>query len=380
MHNRDIEQWVDEEFESMLSLLIAWANINTFSFNSQGLDNLASLLINAFSKLHPDHIDIIPYPHGPGIHLSKRPKNTFRIYLGGHYDTVFSPKNPFLKVSWDGNLLHGPGVTDMKGGLIVLLKSLEIFEMSPFASGFGWEVFLNPDEEIGSPHSTPKIREIGKKCAFGLLFEPALRPGLLACERMGSANYKASTRGVSAHIGRDPAKGKNAIYPLARWITQVEQLHHPNNGILLNVGKIEGGVASNKTPDSAMCLVNLRAENEDKMQQAHNSLMQSAKENHVQLKVLSKRSPKPFDTSTKRFFWMLNETARQLNFILKWKKTGGVCDGNTLAEIGVPTIDSLGVWGDGVHTEKEWMDPVSLKKQILLVSHFLIDLAKYGES
>jgi glutamate carboxypeptidase len=361
---------------NMEDLLKRWAEINTYSYNPEGINLLLNDLLQAFSILNPDDMRILTLGESKALFLKKRANAPIQIYFGGHLDTVFSLDQPFQKViKRDEHTLNGPGVADMKGGLVVMLKAIEAFEKMENASLLGWEIVINSDEEIGSPYSTPFIEECAKKCHLACLFEPSLEDGSFVSERKGSSNYLVVSRGKKAHAGRNPNEGKNAIYPLAHFIAQIEIMNAPSVGTLLNVGKIEGGVATNIIPDYAECHLNVRADQLETMNHIEKSLEQYAKDLDLQLIRTTFRPPKPFDPKTEALFQALKECGSKLGLTINWRKSGGVCDGNTLASKNIPTIDTLGVRGGMIHTEKEFLYVESLSERAELTALFLSEIA-----
>ncbi|MCC5832860.1 MAG: hydrolase [Chlamydiales bacterium] len=355
-------------FEGMeiVAQLEEWACVNSYSRNSLGLEKMMQLAQKAFSVLEPDELRLLPI----GLSLTKRKALPFRIFLGGHLDTVFPKDHPFQKVRYlDEKRLQGPGVADMKGGILVMLHALVEFENSKEAKEIGWEIFLNLDEEIGSPYSTPFLQECSKRCRFALIFEPTLPDGSLVSRRKGSANYLAVSKGKAAHAGRHPSEGKNAIYPLARFIASIEALNEGDR--LVNVGMVKGGGPLNIIPDYAEAGVNVRSHDD-----LESLLRKKADQAGITLKQLSYRPPKPFDEKTEALFNLLKECGKELAMPIDWKETGGVCDGNTFGAAGIPTIDTLGVEGGGMHTENEFVYLPSLKKKIELTASLLKKLSR----
>ena len=263
----------------------------------------------------------------------------------------------------------------MKGGLVVLLKAVEQFETRPEAQHVGWEIFINSDEEIGSPQSTPFIAACAERCHLALLFEPTFADGALVSARKGSANFSVYSRGKKAHAGRDPGAGKHAIYPLARLITEVEALHAPEQGTIVNVGTITGGAALNVIPDYAECGINIRSNSLEDLLNAKRSLETTAHRLGLEIVQHSLRSPKPLTPATENLLLALQACASTLNQTVTWRESGGVCDGNVLAAAGVPTLDTLGVRGGEIHTENEYLDVHSLTEKADLTALFLQEIA-----
>jgi len=353
----------------IIAQLEVWANVNSYSHNSSGLEKMLILAEKAFGALKPDEMQTLPI----GLSLKKRKNAPFRVFLGGHLDTVFPPDHPFQSVTrLDADCLQGPGVSDMKGGLLVMLQALLEFEASAEAEKIGWEIFLNLDEEIGSPNSTPYLQECSQRCECALIFEPTLPDGSLVSGRKGSSNYHVTSKGKAAHAGRHPEEGKNAIYPLAHFITSLEGLNDAET--IVNVGMIKGGGALNIIPDHAEAGVNVRTNRE-----IEPILKRKAEEACVSLTRTTYRPPKPFDARTKKLFELLKECAEKLDLTVKWRETGGVCDGNTFGAAGIPTIDTLGVEGGGAHTKKEFVYLPSLTEKSKLTALLLKELARRTE-
>ncbi|MBN9378385.1 MAG: hypothetical protein BGO14_06955 [Chlamydiales bacterium 38-26] len=388
---------IHDQQNSMLQLLERWVNINSWTDNPQGLAHMLKELEQAFLPLGgeikrmtlPSHLSInakgqiTEKPTGQALSIKKHPEAPLQILLGGHMDTVYPPTSHFQKAEkLEATILRGPGVTDMKGGLVIMLKALETFEQSPYAGKIGWEVLINADEEIGSPVSTDLFKERASKFHLGLIFEPAFPDGSLVSERRGSMNYTFIAHGKSAHVGRDFESGRNAIVGMARLVQQLETLNNRQRGIQVNVGSFEGGGPTNIVPDLAVCKMNVRVQNPADQpivaKQIQNILQEttSSRDLTFELHTDSMRPPKPFNKAHHRLFEALRESAKRMNIDLKWQPTGGVCDGNTLSAEGLPTIDTLGAVGGHLHTHDEYLYIPSLVQRTQLVTYFLIQLAE----
>jgi glutamate carboxypeptidase len=181
-----------------------------------------------------------------------------QLLFTGHMDTVFGENHAFQESRWlEEGVLNGPGVADMKGGLAVMLAALKSIESSGAAKQIGYEVIINSDEEIGSQGSAPLIASAAKGKTAALTYEPSTLPdGTLAGARPGSGNYSLVIRGRSAHAGRNPEDGRNAIHAAADLALRLEAIKR--DGLSVNSGRIEGGGPTNVVPDLAVLRVNLR--------------------------------------------------------------------------------------------------------------------------
>jgi glutamate carboxypeptidase len=388
--------WILQQQELMIALVEEWAAINSGSTHARGIAAMIASLKDSFSSLGGSMSEISLKPlrsitlqgqkevHlGTALHIKKHPNAAIQVFLGGHLDTVFPPESPFQKTERkSNNTLHGPGVADMKGGLVILLKTLEAFERSPFAGAIGWEVLINPDEEIGSPGSTPLFGPIAKRNHLGLIFEPAFPDGALVSKRKGSANITVVAKGRSAHAGRDFFEGRNALTALARFLLRAELLTDKGKGITVNVGQMHGGHAANVVPDEALGILNLRTERAEDLTSTLQQLHDFAEEEsgaeglQLNLEIDSCTPPKLFDASHQLLFQAYRDCAKELDIPLLCRPSGGVCDGSRLQAEGLPNLDTLGAVGGHIHTTSEYIDTSSLVQRTLLSTLFLFRLAK----
>lgn len=389
-------QWVESQQQPMEELLIHWSNINSGSENNSGLIKMIELIKNETESLQAtiQEIPLLPrtginpegkkieFPLAPALSIKKRPEAPIQVLLAGHFDTVFPLNSPFQKaIRISSSRICGPGVADMKGGLIVMIKAIQALERSPFASQIGWEMFFNPDEEIGSPGSAIHYSQKAKKYDLGLIFEPAFPDGQLVSWRKGSSNYTFITRGRAAHSGRNFHEGRNAIVRMAKLALALDKLNACTDPFIVNVGTMHGGTASNIVPDLAITQVSCRFNKPEKMQEL-DQLMQNLTADHsdeeVQCELFknSGRPPKLMNGPTEELFGCFQDCALKLKgSALEWKPSGGVSDGNFLANEGLPTIDTLGVVGGNIHTFEEYLEVESLSARASLTLLFLMRLA-----
>ncbi len=387
--------YIDDQASIIDELLINWANINTFSYNTTGLDRMLGALEDAFRPFNREmqKIELGPYQPidspeagekiqlGRAFRIHKHIAAKPQIFLCCHMDTVFPPNHPFQKCTrLDDNRLQGPGVADAKGGLVVMLKALEAFERSPWADELGWEAFINPDEEIGSPGSKILLEKAARANDIGLVFEPSLSDGNLVGSRRGSGNFVVIVKGRAAHAGREPHIGRNAINALAEFIVQLNLLPAGALGLTLNVGYVEGGGPVNVVPDRAICKFNVRVSNKED-QQLFEDHLQSTKDKIGRTEGISietrggfSRPPKPLDDKTRVLLNHFTAIGRELGLSLESRFSGGACDGNNLAAWGLPTVDSLGATGDGIHGSNEYVLMRSIAQRAKLTALFLMKL------
>ncbi len=332
----------------MIDLVVRWARINSSSTNPEGLARMMEAVSEPFAAL-ADRVEEVELAGGVNGRLFR--KGTGGVLLVGHIDTVYPYDSDFQEVEWvDDNLLRGPGVADMKGGLVVMLKALQATKRE------NWTVYLSPDEEIGSPHSRSMLEKLAPEFEFGLVFEPTLPDGAMASARKGSANFTVTMRGKAAHAGRHFFEGKSAIVPLAQFAIDVVNLSREE--VTFNVGKFAGGTAINTVPDFAVCTVNIRAPDAASLDKACADVLQAAKKVGAEADGGVTRPPKPLDAAMRQLMKKVDGA--------QWRETGGVCDGNILAAAGLPTLDSMGVRGQGIHSPEETLDVNSLVEKVKL--------------
>ena len=330
--------YIDDQASIMEELLITWANINSFSYNAAGLDRMLSALEDAFRPFNREiqKIELGSYqpidssetgekiPLGRALRIRKNISAKPQVFLCCHMDTVFPPSHPFQKCArLDDDRLQGPGVTDAKGGLLIMLKALEAFERSPWANELGWEALINPDEEIGSPGSKILLEKAATTNDIGLVFEPSLSDGNLVGSRRGSGNFVVMVKGRAAHAGREPHIGRNAINALAEFVVQLNSLPPGALGMTLNVGYIEGGGPVNVVPDRAICKFNVRVSNKED-QQLFEHHLESVREKINRTEGISiesrggfSRPPKPLDDKTQRLLDHFATVGRELGLSLE---------------------------------------------------------------
>lgn len=369
----------------MLALVQRWAGVNSGSRNLYGLASMAGLLADSFAVL-PGEIELItPEPveiiapdgraetieHGSHLHLMVRPDAPVRLLLTGHMDTVFPSDHAFQSSRWiDGDLLNGPGVADMKGGLAVMLAALQAFETSADAQKIGYDIVINSDEEVGSPSSAGLLRRAAEGKLAALTYEPCLPDGTLAGARAGSGNFSFIVTGRSAHAGRNPEDGRNALLAAADLALRLKGAS--GTGFTCNPARIDGGAPNNVVPDHAILRANFRPRSPQDERNARDSLeqlaQQVAREHDVTIHIHGGfgRPPKPMDARASALFSLVRECGAELGLPLSWRDTGGVCDGNNIAACGVPVVDTMGVRGGNIHSDAEYLIVSSLSERAQL--------------
>ncbi len=384
--------------QSLIDALLRWSAINSGTGNLDGLAQMRAELRDSFATLGSPVFErparaseafgqkgqpTIQH-FGTNLHIRKTGQFRRNVVLAGHMDTVFPANSAFqAPVIRDDGTMHGPGVADMKGGLLVLLEALRAFEDGPWAADLGWEIVINSDEETGSLGSAPLFAEVGARCPVGLIFEPATAPdGCLAGARKGSGNFAVRIAGVSAHAGRNPEDGRNAIIAASDLALRLAALQRQFDRLSVNVAKIDGGGANNVVPDLAVLRWNMRLPSPDiqgAVEAAIDALVRDIAVAHGVECALNggfNRPPKPMDARSQRLFDIVAEAGGDIGLPIQWRDTGGVCDGNNLAAAGVAVVDTMGVRGGDIHSDKEYVILDSLTERAQLAFLTLVRLSR----
>jgi len=383
------------EGEAMFDQVQAWSTINSGSHNRTGLAQVAQLLADVFSAL-PGKLTledaqkgeavkadgaIEPVEFGQNLHLVVRPDAPVQVLLTGHMDTVYGVDHPFQSLAWrEPGVIGGPGVADMKGGISVMLAALRVIETAPYASRLGYEVVINSDEELGSPGSAELIAAAARGKSAAFTYEPAILPdGTLAGARPGSGNFSIRIVGRSAHAGRNPQDGRNAIVAVADLTLRLAALRDP--GLNVNPARIDGGSANNVVPDHAVLRINLRPGTPGDQESARAALdeivAEVAQRHEVAITIHGGfgRPPKILDPASLRLFELVRDCGLALDQKISWRDSGGVCDGNNIAALGVPVVDTMGVRGGAIHSPDEYLIVDSLAERARLSALALIRIA-----
>jgi len=388
--------WIESQRQTMTDLAVQWAGINTHTFNQDGLAMMADELTKAFGVFSEavERIDLAPFsivdengnarklPLGNALIIQKRIEAPKQALLVCHMDTVYPADHPFQEVRMiDDNTINGPGITDAKGGIVVLLKALAALEKSPCATKIGWTVIINPDEEIGSPSSAQLLKKYAGQCHLGLVFEPCLSNGHLVAARKGSGNFTLMAAGKAAHAGRNIEEGKNAIDALVQCIAPINALYTQREGLTVNTGIIKGGTARNVVAEKAIVNFNIRFPKEEDFafvqQEIHKIITAVSQETGVNISCGGNLSaaPKLLTDQTLHVLKYVQNCGKAIGLDIQWEDSGGVCDGNRLQANGLPTVDTLGVQGGAIHSSEEYLLVHSLAERTKLAALTLLKWA-----
>ena len=377
LSNEELEltRWLDGEENAMLALLEQLTNINTGSLNKSGIDEIASLFAMELRQLGftistlPG--EIIEMPSCPGSEyvvdladhvLATRSGTGTRLLLMGHLDTVFPLDSPFQSFSRDGDTMYGPGVSDMKGGLVIMLYALKALAAAGELDAKSISILLNSDEEMGSLSSREYIEEQAVLHDYGLVYESSGNNNLTRT-RKGLGQSRFVVNGVASHAGGAHERGRSAIKELAYKIVEIEKLTDYESGVTVNVGVISGGEARNTIAPCAEAMVDLRYPEPQQgldAVAAFESIFDNVFSYPVDGGELTTESltnlHRPPKIPTEQSDYLLNKTiaiGRLLGQELGVTDSGGGTDGSLSQAVGLPTLDSLGSDGTGAHSDLE---------------------------
>ena len=300
-----------------------------------------------------------------------------RVLMIGHTDTVFDPgtaiERPF---TIDGDRARGPGVSDMKGGLLTGFFAVEVLQAAG-SGGFGRITYIcNPDEEIGSPWSRDTILAEAAEADVAFVLEGARENGDIVSARKGVADLRIEIVGRAAHAGVEPERGRSAILEAAH---KTEALHALNGrwpGVTVNVGVVAGGTRPNVVAERCVLDIDVRSTEERTFREAEDAVRAIAQEHtvpDVSATIDGNAWHRPMEKGEggAKLAALATEVAAELGFELKDASTGGASDANTTSAAGVPTLDGLGPIGGDDHGPNEWLDLSSVVPRIALLAGVL---------
>ena len=370
------------------ALLERWANINSGSGHAAGLARMADTLRADFSRAFPaatiEEINTdAPGFNPPGsraLRIRLRPAAPTQVFLCGHYDTVYEADDAFQVCRWlDATTLNGPGVADMKGGLVTILAALQAFEATPHAASVGWEVLLTPDEETGSHGTAHLFRGAARDHQFGFVFEPGRPNGNIIHSRKGTGGLVATCHGRAAHAAKVPNDGRSAILALAEFLLDAAKIPSEMPDVMVNVGNIRGGTAAtNVVPHFAESEIDIRitkiADSEPLLArfQALADRINIRDGIKLTLKGGFNRPPKECLPAEEAVFPEWQRAARDVGVPeFTWVHGGGGSDGNFLTAGGLPNLDGIGPIGDNLHSDREFCRVETIAPRAQIVALFL---------
>jgi len=359
VHSGETIKYLDKREAEMLTLLEKLVNIDSGTYLRRGVNQIASIIV---PKLHELGFEVEQLAQPDfGDHLLARKGGTSikKLLCIGHMDTVFpegeAKRRPFRI---DGDKAYGPGVLDMKGGIVVLLSSLYVLMKADpgLYQALDLTVLLNSEEEVLSPTSTPYIIREAQAADTVCVFEPARPEGQVVIKRKGAGKYYLTVHGKAAHAGAQPELGVSAIEELARAILDFHALTDFEGGLTINVGVVRGGSRSNIIAEHAYAEIDVRAVDQvqiERIQEEFNRICRPHRDG-IRMELTGGIAFPPM-LKTERSLELLRliqEAGRELGVDIDEIPTGGGSDGNHASHY-APTVDGLGPQGTGAHSPDE---------------------------
>jgi len=378
---KNIYPYLEKQKGQMFQYLEEIVTKESPSHDKELLDDLGNWLSEIFEKLTGGTTTIIP-DERYGNHIKGEWGSGERqILILGHFDTVW-PKGTIdtMPFKMENGKASGPGVFDMKGGIIQGLFSLKALKDLDIPINKKIVFFFDSDEEIGNPSSRKLIEKEAEKSDVVFVLEPGMsKKGSLKTSRKGVGIFNIEATGLPAHAGIDADKGVSAIHELALQTLEIESMNDYQTGTTFNVGKISGGTGSNVIPEKASAEVDLRAKTQEALEKAVESMLDlNPKLDGATLNVTGGVNRGPLERTEKvvNLFKTAKHLAKTyLGMELTEQETGGGSDGNLTAPF-APTLDGLGAVGDGAHANHEYLMLNEMPKRSALLAMLL---ATYGE-
>lgn len=376
---REIAEKYSNEMYDNLERLV---NANSFSANISGLHSVSDQLSD-IAKGHGielnKRISADDPTRRPHLVYENKQRDDYYAFIG-HFDTVHPPDSDFNKLIENGESWVGPGVNDMKNGLLIALYTLVILkELLPLEQ-IPLKILFNSDEEISSPVSKHIIAAELKNAKGGFVFESGRMPGdMIVTTRKGVIGLDIDVIGKPSHAGESPSTGVNAIVDAATIIDKLNSLNGVAAGVSIQCTEITGGTARNVVPDRCHVGVDIRVPDLEKQAQtlkdiAHLLEDENLVNSQIQYKINIKRPPFVKTEKSDKLIRKYINKASDLGFQIQETSSGGVSDANNLSSFGVPVIDGLGALGRFPHTKKEFMVKQSLLDRLVIFSSFFYEL------
>jgi glutamate carboxypeptidase len=373
--------WLSEQLPSMEESLAALVNINSFTDNPAGGRKVGAVLRDVFaieglvcetfaSERFADHLVF----KSAGA-AAKEP-----IAMLGHLDTVFPP-GKFEGYRVDGELRRGPGVLDMKGGLVVVAWALKAIARTVGLEKIApLRIVVVADEEVGSPEGRVLIEKAIGDCKRCLVFESGRSNDAIVTQRKGTGAITVTAHGKAAHAGNNHADGANALWALSRFVDKAQQLTDYPRGITVNVGKVTGGQGKNTVPDLATAELDIRfatkADAQWLVEEIHGAAVaagESVKGTRLEVAGGPARLPMERSDASVALMNAYAECARAHGLAAEEApRVGGGSDACTSSAMGIPSIDALGPRGKGFHTVDEYIEAKTLISRAQALADYLL--------
>ncbi len=377
-----ISEFIRSNRQNILDNLKYVVSINSPSEFAEGNDSVGEFLLSLLCDLDIKANKFDGDPFGQHIVVDSCRKFAPNLLFCGHMDTVFP-----LGTEWPFRIANGrafgPGVIDMKSGIIALIYALRALH---FTGGIpaGFRILLNSDEEQGSINSRRLLPELLKDIDFAFILEPAEPDGKVIIKRKGIGKFEISVTGLAAHAGKSPETGINAILEIAHKIVAAENLARKKKGTTINTGVVNGGQSAFIVAESARAVIEGRVWSVVEQARIESGMKNLANKSSVKGAKISvgggfHRPPLMYLPEAKILIDSVKSASKELGMKVQFGGSGAASDGNNISSFGIPVIDGMGPVGGREHSHDEYLEVESLFERTELLAGTILHLARlYG--
>ncbi len=386
--NRFVEL-AEQVITPFLTDLEAIVNIDSGTYTKAGVDPVGAYLRQRFADFGFATSFDVQTDYGDHLVATHAGTNTQgpRLMLIGHIDTVFpageATRRPYSLSQREGmRIAKGPGVLDMKSGVLMGMYACHLLQVAQATDYQSITFVCNSDEEVGSPSSKALIQKLAQEVDAVLVLEPGRLLNTVVSARKGIGIYRVEVRGVAAHAGVEPQKGRSAILELVHKVIDLQAINGTIPGVTLNVGIISGGERTNIVPDFASCDIDVRASSQESLRAVEEAMRRATSRVHVEgtkTKLTGGIRSMPFERTPRsiRLIQLVKEVGDELGLKIEDLGSGGASDANTTAAMGLPTLDGLGAGGGLAHNPDEYIELDYLPTRIALLSGLMQRVCRY---
>lgn len=378
----DLKKFLEQRQSSAINFLEDLVNTDSSAVEKHSVDQVGELIRQRLTLENIEYDVRHSEDYGDTIIARLTGKRPGKILLMGHMDTAFPlgtvKERPF---SQDGNLLRGPGVSDMKSGLVTMIEAAIALKELANDKICNIELLFTPDEEIGSPHSRELIQELAVDALAVFNLEPGRPDGSIVTARKGSAHYKITVEGKAAHSGAFIENGISANDELALKMIEIKKLMDIEKGITINFGKIEGGIGNNVVSPSATATIHLAFWTIEQYKQTVNEIQKIVDHSFVSgsKSTLSGKIgmlPMEKNAGVELLFGAVKQAGEEIGHEVKEQRTKGAADAGFTASLGIPTICGMGPVGGNWHGVDEYMELDTFGPRTLLLATSILQYLK----
>jgi len=374
----EIKTFVMDNTSALFSLLEELVLIQSYSYNKAGVDRVSARIATEMESMGFSCEFFKSSTYGDTL-IARSPawdRDKRQILITGHMDTVFPEDSGFNWYKQSDTMCFGPGVADMKGGIVVGIFALKALTYAGVLKNIPVTFIFNSDEEIGSPSSRELIAREADRSRLAFVLEAGGLSNEIVTGRKGNFSVDLTITGKAGHAAFAGPKKASAILELAHKTLAIEGMNQPEKGISANVGTVRGGIGSNTVPDRAKAALDFRFLNHDDAQKIKSRFTRIIETMTVpgtasELCIKSSRPAMPQSEGNIKLFRQIQGIAEDLEFSISQELRQGVSDANIIAASNIPVVDGLGPVGAKDHSEEEYIDKASLWERTLLFAHVL---------